>query len=432
MAPALPLSTGERPAAPREAGTGPDTGPVWTPSRWSRTRTLRPTSWWARSIPGWHAAFGLFVLIAAVVVLVGDGPHRAVSAAALAVVALTYVGLGVPGARRRDWRARVYLAVMVVGFGLAMAGSPNLNFLLFIAFPQSWFLTDSRREGTLWTVATALAGLLGLSAGYGESVLSGEIGVSMLVSVAFTCVLGIWISQVVEQSEDRADLITALESTRAELAAAHHEAGVSAERGRLAADIHDTLAQGFTSIVLLAQTAAAAARDETTRGQLEVIEDAARDGLAQARTLVAAMSPVGLEDDTTLAEALHRLAERVSRESGVAVTVVVDDTRALPRAQQVVLLRAAQEALGNVRKHAGARSAQVLLARADGTATLEVRDDGVGITTDDVAAAQGYGLAGMRRRVEEAGGVFEVAGAPGGGTRLRIAVPAGAVPGDPA
>jgi signal transduction histidine kinase len=376
------------------------------------------------SVPGWHAAFGLFLAIAGVVLAIGDDPHRLRAGIALAVVALTYAAVGPQAALHRDRRSRIYLAVLVVGLAVTLTGAPTLSFLLFIAFPQTWFFTDSRREGTFWTVGVALAGLVGMTLGYGDSVRTVDIAVSMLVSIAFTCVLGIWIWQVVSQSEERAELITELESTRVELAAAHHEAGVAAERARLAADIHDTLAQGFTGILLLAQSAAAGADEGPTRRQLELIESSARAGLAEARTLVAAMSPVDLEG-TTLAEALHRLAERVSRESGVAVSVVVeDDPRGLPAAQQVVLLRAAQEALGNVRKHAGARRAEVLLAGAGGTATLEVRDDGVGITPQDVSAATGFGLAGMRRRVEEAGGVFEVVGEPGGGTRLRVAVPA--------
>ncbi len=149
----------------------------------------------------------------------------------------------------------------------AYAADPQLSFLLFIAFPQTWFLTDTRREGVVWTVATAAAGLVGMSAGYGPSAATMDIAVSMLVSVGFTCVLGVWISFVVEQSAERAQLIAELEDTRAELAAAHHDAGVAAERSRMAADIHDTLAQGFTGIVLLAQSAAAVAREEPTRGR---------------------------------------------------------------------------------------------------------------------------------------------------------------------
>ncbi|MEZ0164980.1 sensor histidine kinase [Kineococcus sp. LSe6-4] len=393
--------------------------------RWSATGPQSAGSWWVRSVPGWHGAFGLFVVIAGVVLLTSPDPDAGLAALAVGVVALAYGLLAVPGARRRDWRARAYLAVAVVGLCGAYAADPQLSFLLFIAFPQTWFLTDTRREGVLWTVATALAGLVGMAAGYGPTVATVDIAVSMLVSVGFTCVLGVWISFVVEQSADRAQLIAELEATRAELAAAHHDAGVAAERARMAADIHDTLAQGFTGIVLLAASAATLAREEPTRRALGLIEDAARSGLAEARTLVAAMSPVGLEDADTLAEALRRLADRVSRESGVRVDVVVtgQDPVTLPQAQQVVLLRAAQEALANVRKHAGARRAQVLLSSADGSASLEVRDDGVGVEAADLTGGHGFGLAGMRRRVQEAGGAVEVAGQRGQGTRVRIAVP---------
>ena len=383
-----------------------------------------PGSWWVRTVPGWHAAFAAFVALAVAALALVPAPDPALAGGALTGVVVAYLLRGVPGARRRRGHARPYLAVMVVGFSTVFAGAPGLSFLLFIAFPQAWFFTDTRREGTVWTVATALGALVGLVAGHGSLATAPEVAVSMGVSVVFTCALGFWISKVVEQSEERAELITELETTRAELAAAHHEAGVAAERARLAGDIHDTLAQSFTSIVVLAQSAAAGAVDEATRRRLELVEDTARSGLAEARTLVAAMSPVGLED-VALTEALHRLGERVSRESGVRVRVQVDgEVRGLPRAQQVVLLRAAQEALGNVRKHAAARTAQVLLSAEDASVVLEVHDDGVGIAATAAAAGGGFGLAGMRRRVEEAGGVVEVVGAPGAGTRLRVAVPA--------
>jgi len=311
--------------------------------------------------------------------------------------------------------------VLVVGLGVAFALEPELNFLLFLAFPQMWLLTDGRREGTAWTVALAASATAGLAHGHGPGSGPG-VAASLAVGVAFSCVLGIWISKVIDQSRERAGLIAELESARAALAAAHHEAGVAAERARLARDIHDTLAQGFTSIVLLSQAAAGSA-DEGTRRRIAQIEESAREGLAESRTLVAALTPVALSD-AGLAEALHRLAARVARESGVAIAVDVQEgaLAGLRRGEEVVLLRAAQEALSNVRRHAGARSARVRLDRGPDGVQLEVVDDGVGLPADPEAAG-GFGLAGMRRRAEEAGGHLDLTGVPGGGTRVRVAVP---------
>jgi signal transduction histidine kinase len=241
--------------------------------------------------------------------------------------------------------------------------------------------------------------------------------------------LGLWVSRVLYQSAHRADLIEQLERTRAELALAEHERGVLAERERLAREVHDTLAQGYTSIVVLAQTAAAQVEGDPGGAQerLELIEEVARDNLREARAMVAAFAPAGLED-STLVEALERLAERFARETGLAVrvdTAALTGAVALRRDEEVVLLRGAQEALTNVRRHASARSVVVRLSVAGEEehrqVSVHVEDDGVGF---DPAAASGTGLEGLRGRVASVGGAVDVTSAPGEGTRVTLRVPA--------
>ncbi|WP_432547299.1 sensor histidine kinase [Kineococcus sp. SYSU DK004] len=389
-------------------------------------------SWWVRAVVGWHVAAAVMLGIAVVVLVAVPGERWPLAAAAVAAVALAYVLRGARSATERG-TGRPYLVVLVLGLGAAFAGQPELSFLLFLGFPQVWLLSETTREGVAWTVALAASATVGLVAGYGSLARAPGVATSLGVSVLFSCALGVWISKIIDQSQERAELIAQLEAARAQLAEAHHAAGVSEERARLARDIHDTLAQGFTSVLLLARSADAVADDPAAvRERLGQVEEAAREGLAEARTLVAAMSPVALNDGG-LEQALRRLADRVSRESGVRVDVQVDvqvgardGLGGLGRPGEVVLLRAAQEALGNVRRHARATRARVrLCAGADGV-VLEVVDDGVGIGPDAEAAGRGYGLAGTRRRVEEAGGRFDVGGVPGGGTVLRVRVPAGA------
>jgi signal transduction histidine kinase len=244
----------------------------------------------------------------------------------------------------------------------------------------------------------------------------------MFVSLLFSLLLGLWISRIIRQSRDRADLIAQLEATRSELAAAHHAQGVMAERERVAREIHDTLAQGFTSIVMLSQVAADDVdRDPAAaRGRLETIEAVARENLAEARGLVAAFSPVDLVG-ATLPDAVGRLAERFGAETGLAVDVdTVGDFSGIGREQEVVVLRVAQEALTNVRRHAQAREVAVRLVADESRVRVEVRDDGVGFAP---AAGPGFGLAGMRGRVREVGGDLDVASAPGRGTRVTVRVP---------
>ena len=236
--------------------------------------------------------------------------------------------------------------------------------------------------------------------------------------------------RVLEQSRQRATLIRELETTRAELAAAHREQGILAERERLAREVHDTLAQGYTSIVVLAQTAAAALPPSAAEAaeRLALIEEVARENLAEARAMVAAFAPVAL-DSSTLVEALQRLAERFGRETGIPTRL---DTAALSsgdpglsRGEGIVLLRGAQQALANVRRHAAASAVVLRVARVgsgeSAQVSVHVEDDGVGF---DPAAAAGVGLAGLRERAEEVGGALDVASAPGQGTRVTVRVPA--------
>jgi signal transduction histidine kinase len=189
----------------------------------------------------------------------------------------------------------------------------------------------------------------------------------------------------------------------------------------MAREIHDTLAQGYTSIIMLAQAARLPGTpSHDTDGRLQTIEAVARENLDEARALVAAFSPVGL-DGAGLAEALHRLAGRFTAETGVVVDVVVDgELSGLPPHREVVLLRAAQEAMANVRRHADARAVRMTLSASAGQARVEVTDDGVGFAP---STAPGFGLTGMRDRVRDAGGSVDVASTPGQGTRVSVRVP---------
>ena len=382
---------------------------------------------WRTSVVGMHLFFAVVLALVAVAAAVG-GPagSRAVVLVALGVLAVAYAVLGAPAlADEAPGRAVGYLCVLVVVVGVLAWHDPGTLFVLFVGYTQVWFLVESPRPGVIWTVAltlaSALAPLRALAAG--EAPVVGLV--SSAVGMLFSLALGIWVSRVIDQSRQRAELIDQLERTRAELAAAERERGVLAERERLAREVHDTLAQGYTSIVVLAQTAAAqlAADPAAARDRLGLIEEVARDNLAEARAVVAAFQPVAL-DDATLVEALEQLASRFTRETGLPVrvdTAALGEGSPLRRDEEIVLLRGAQEALTNVRRHAGASAVVVRLARVAGQVSVHVEDDGVGF---DVAAASGSGLAGLRGRVEQVGGSVDVSSAPGAGTSVTVRVPA--------
>jgi signal transduction histidine kinase len=374
-----------------------------------------------------HVAFVVVVGALLVYVSVGDiDGSRPVLLGALAVWVVGYLALGVPALASWHPRGEVaYLAVLVGVVGVLAWEQPSLLFLMFLAYPQVWFFTGSLRAGVLWTLALAVAATLGPFVGLarGTEPLWGPG--ETLVGLVLSLVMGLWTTRVLEQSAERAELIRELDSTRAELAAAHHEQGVGAERERWAREVHDTLAQGYTSIVVLAQTAVALLPGDpgAAAERVALIEDVARENLAEARAMVAAFAPVAL-DSATLVEALQRLTERFGRETGLATRL---DTAALghgdsglSRTEEIVLLRGAQEALANVRRHASASAVVLRLSRVGDVVSVHVEDDGVGF---DPAAAAGVGLAGLRDRAEEVGGEVDVASAPGQGTRVTVRVP---------
>jgi signal transduction histidine kinase len=212
------------------------------------------------------------------------------------------------------------------------------------------------------------------------------------------------------------------------------QAGVLRERQRMAHEIHDTLAQGFTSIVMNLEAAEGDVPASSTRAQhhLDQARLTARESLTEARRLVWALRPEALENSPSLPDALARLAQRWSDESGIRAGVTTTGTPcALPSGVEAMLYRVAQESLNNARKHAvGASRVLVTLSYMGETVTLDVRDDGAGF--DPVREAErvrdrdsgGFGLRGMRERVEGAGGVLTVESAPGEGSTLTVELPA--------
>lgn len=387
---------------------------------------------WIRTLIGWHVVFyGMLavVVVGAITSSELTAGRRTAYLALMAALAVGYRTLAMPAMLSRNWLlSNVYRLLMIACIAGAVAIFPQSVFILFIVSPQIWLLSRSTVDAIVLTLVLLVAvGTAQLWAAGWTTDAFWSILPWMVISLLVSSMLGIWIDRVISQSQQRADLIEELESTRDELAAAHHSAGVMAERERMAREIHDTLAQGMTSIVMLAQAASvelSRGGSSAVAGRLSAIEDTARENLAEARALVAAFTPVALSE-ATLTEVLRRQAERFTAETGVDVQVSLDmpdeEIAALPQGQQVVLLRAAQEALANVRKHAGATTVLITLTMSDDGVGISVSDDGTGF--EPSAAASGYGLAAMRGRVEESGGSVQVDSAPGRGTRIQVLIP---------
>lgn len=392
-------------------------------SRYDDDEDVDASSVWVGSLPAWHASFALLVTLSAAMMFVVAPVDKALGCAGLLVVlGLGYAVFGVRAARDRDARSRwLYLGPAAVVCLFATWLIPSAAVLLFILFPQSWLLAERARDGVLASLALTVAVAAGPALGGARAPAYWRgAAPSLVVGLVFSIVLGIFILRLIDQSRERAVLLHELTLAQDELAGAHHAAGVVAERQRLAAEIHDTLAQGFTSIAMQAEAGLAGSGVGAEADRLHLIARTARDNLAEARALVAAFSPAPLKD-TSLADAVRRVAERFQDETGVTVAVRVEGgVDGLPRDHEVVVLRAVQEALANVRKHAGARRVDVSLVVAEGALSAEIRDDGVGFAR---ASGSGFGIAAMTSRVREVGGEVDLASTPGQGTRLRIAIP---------
>ena len=192
----------------------------------------------------------------------------------------------------------------------------------------------------------------------------------------------------------------------------------------MAGEIHDTLAQGFTSIVMHHEAAGADLPEmpEPARRHLDQAHQAARESLAEARRLVWALAPQAL-DRASLTEALHQVAQRWSDSGKESASVVVTGTvRPLHPSVEVTALRAVQEAMSNARKHASANQVSVTISYMDDEVVLDVQDDGVGFGPAGAGkplsdgSAGGFGLVAMRQRVEQLGGTLLIESTPGHGT----------------
>jgi signal transduction histidine kinase len=229
-----------------------------------------------------------------------------------------------------------------------------------------------------------------------------------------------------DESEKRRELIEELERTREQLAFAERLAGMTEERHRIGRELHDTVTQQLIGIVMHLEAGNAMDQDGA-RAALESSLRLAREGLAEARRLVWAERPAQLEGGS-LSRALETATERVANEGGLEIERVVgEDIDALPAALQTLALRGVQEALANVRKHAKARHVVVTVAVSDDLLAVDVQDDGVGfdarIPDGPSARGLGFGLRGLRERLEVLGGTLSVESRRGQGTTLAMHVP---------
>jgi PAS domain S-box-containing protein len=200
-------------------------------------------------------------------------------------------------------------------------------------------------------------------------------------------------------------------------------ASILEERNRMAREIHDTLAQAFTGILVQVGAATQVLTDdlEATQAHLEMIDELARTGLTEARRSVSALRPQLLEEGD-LSSALHRLVTQMRAAIDTALIYEVQGTaHSLPAEVENTLLRMGQEALTNAIKYAHADEIRVELVYEIGQCILRVKDDGQGFGVGSVPR-NGFGLLGMSERAERIGAQLRIHSQPGQGTEIVVTI----------
>ncbi|MBZ5634243.1 MAG: sensor histidine kinase [Acidobacteriia bacterium] len=197
---------------------------------------------------------------------------------------------------------------------------------------------------------------------------------------------------------------------------------IVAERTRFARDIHDTLAQGFTGIMMQLNAAEQRLQPDSTeaRAHIEKARQLASESLEEARRSVSALRAGALSNGSLL-DAMEQIGRKLTSDSGVQLdTKLEGQPYALPEQCEANLLRIAQEALTNAVRHSGTERIGVRLAYRTGSVVLEVGDSGRGMSG---AEPSGFGVDGMRERARQIGGEIQILSDPGRGTRIIVTVP---------
>jgi signal transduction histidine kinase len=238
--------------------------------------------------------------------------------------------------------------------------------------------------------------------------------------LTISTIMGAFISSIIKQSTDRQRLIDELTQSRASLMRAERETGRLNERQRLARDIHDTLAQHFTSIIMHL-AAAKHSNFETVQTQVQQAEEAAREGLDEIRRIIWDIQPEQIEK-ASLIEAVEELAARWSAENSVQVKMNVTGTpRSLTSSAETALLRISQEAMHNINKYARAKKVNITFSYMEDLFVMDIADDGLGFEPSKVK--NGFGMKTMRDRAEELGGTLTIESERGTGTAIAVSIP---------
>jgi signal transduction histidine kinase len=374
-----------------------------------------------------HVLFSGLLVLGTVRAATGD--HAAV-AVLVAVTVGAWYGLGVRWRRRaerRRWYAPLWLLVLTAGWVALIVISADYVWLAFALY----LLALQALPAALTLVGVGLIAAAAIAAFVAHR---GMVDVAAVLGPLIGAAVAVVMTRVYrglrEEAEVRTRLLQELTAAQDQLAAAERHAGGVAERERLAREIHDTVAQSLSSIILLLHAVARSWQQAppTSRERIGTAITTAQTALEDTRRLVRALTPAQLAGQP-LAEALRRLCDN-TRALGLDARLTIDGQEyALPTPVEVTLLRVGQEALANVRTHAQAGHVTVTLTYLPDSVNLDVVDDGRGFDPEQAPVASptagtGLGLTAMRTRLNEVGGALAIESMPGHGTALSASIPA--------
>lgn len=371
---------------------------------------------------------GLHMLFVALTVLVIVRAVIAPTQASIAAICLAVILLGTYAVgtliawapRSRRVAGAVWLGVITLEWIALLWLTPEAAYLVFPLFFLYLHLLGRLWGSVAIVVATAIAiCALGIHGGWTAGGVVGPI-----VGAGVALLIGLGYEALAREAQQREALMQELLATRGQLAATERESGVLAERARLAREIHDTVAQGLSSIQMLLHAAERADPDGAGVEHIVLARETAAFALADARHFIRELTPPDL-DGRGLGGALRRLASTQWAAQGLPVEVRVSDAVDLPMHVQTALLRIAQGAIANVIQHADADSATITLTVGGDRLQFTIADDGRGFDPAQSPGAptgrsDSFGLRAIRERVDQLGGTLAVTSAPGEGTALTI------------
>ncbi|MEV0803367.1 sensor histidine kinase [Kribbella sp. NPDC050281] len=376
------------------------------------------------------------LLSAATVELIMPTEARQTTAATLVVAAVALQLWW--GDRTRRGPSRLSVAYYAIRYAIGFALTLMNPFFAFYAV-AGYFDAEELIPGRRWRRVALFACSIPV-AGAQTSGIPVDGGMKWIVFAVLLAGNNVMLTLVIHFSEQeeqrsrgRAATIVELQQARDENAALQaqllvqaREAGIADERRRLAAEIHDTIAQGLTGIIAQLQAVATTSDHAAAREHVDRATELARHSLGEARRSVHNLAPAGLSYDG-LPEALHKTVDQWADRTGVRTEFTLTGTaQHLHGEVSATLLRITQEALANVSKHAAATRVGVTLSFMDDEVTLDIRDDGKGFEPLALPARSstgGFGLEGMRARAERIAGSLTVEAEPGSGTAVSARVP---------